>query len=156
MRLDIYCALHNKAAAEVFSGYTSYWAQRPFRRTTMNQPFETVQKLGKDSFNATAKALEVATTGTQAIVAETADYAKKSFEQTASTFEKLVGVKSLDKVIEIQTDYVKSAYEGFVAQSTKTGELYTKLAQDSFAPFNALRSAAQSTFAAAKPATRAK
>jgi hypothetical protein len=156
MRLDIRCALHNKAAAEVFSGYTSYWAQRPFRRTTMNQPFETVQKLGKDSFTATVKALEVATTSTQAIAVETADYAKKSFEQTASTFEKLVGVKSLDKVIEIQTDYVKSAYEGFVAQSTKTGELYTKLAQDSFAPFNALRSATQSTFASAKPTSRAK
>jgi hypothetical protein len=122
----------------------------------MTQPFETLQKLGKDSFAATVKALEVATTGTQAIAVETADYAKKSFEQSASTFEKLVGVKSLDKVIEIQTDYVKSAYEGFVAQSTKTGKLYTKLAHDSFASFSALRSAAQSTFAAAKPASRAK
>jgi hypothetical protein len=156
MKLDFHNAMHNKAAAEVFSGCILHWAQRPFRRTTMNQPFETAQKLGKDSFNATVKALEVATTGTQAIAVETADYAKKSFEQTASTFEKLVGVKSLDKVIEIQTDYVKSAYEGFVAQSTKTGELYTKLAQDSFAPFNALRSATQSTFASAKPTSRAK
>jgi hypothetical protein len=122
----------------------------------MNQPFETVQKLGKDSFTATVKALEVATTGTQAIAVETTDYVKKSFEQTASTFEKLVGVKSLDKVIEIQNDYVKSAYEGFVAQSTKTGELYAKLAQDSFAPFNALRAVTQSTFAPAKSTSRAK
>ncbi len=122
----------------------------------MNQPFETAQKLGKDSFTATVKALEVATTGTQAIVVDTADYAKKSFEQTASTFEKLVGVKSLDKVIEVQAEYVKSAYEGFIAQSTKTRDLYAKLAQDSFAPFNAVRSAAQSTFAPAKSTTRAK
>jgi hypothetical protein len=137
--------MHNKTAAEVFSGCIFHWAQRPFRRTPMNLPFETIQKLGKDSFNATVKALEVATTGTQAIAVE-----------TASTFEKLVGVKSLDKVIEIQTDYVKSAYEGFVAQSTKTGELCTKLAQDSFAPFNALRSATQSTFATAKSTSRAK
>jgi hypothetical protein len=154
--LDFNCALHNKTAAEVFSGCIFHWAQRSFRRITMNQPFETIQKLGKDSFNATVKALEVATTGTQAIAVETADYAKKSFEQTASTFEKFVGVKSLDKVIEIQTDYVKSAYEGFVAQSTKTSELYTKLAQDSFAPFNALRSATQSTVATAKSTSRAK
>jgi hypothetical protein len=154
--LDFHCALHNKGTAESFSGCIFHRVQRPFRRITMNQPFETVQKLGKDSFTATVKALEVATTGTQAIAVETADYAKKSFEQTASTFEKLVGVKSLDKVIEIQADYVKSAYEGFVAQSTKTGELYTKLAQDSFAPFNALRSATQSTFASAKPTARAK
>jgi hypothetical protein len=122
----------------------------------MNQPFETVQKLGKDSFDATAKAIEVATTGTQAIVVETADYAKKSFEQTASTFEKLVGVKSLDKAIEIQSDYVKSAYEGFVAQSAKTRELYAKLAQDTLAPFGTLYSAAQSTFTPAKSAARTK
>jgi hypothetical protein len=122
----------------------------------MNQQFEAVQKLGKDSFDATVKAFEVASTGTNAIVVETADYAKKSFQQSASTFEKLVGVKSLDKVIEVQTDYVKSAYEGFVAQSAKTRELYAKLAQDSLAPFGALYSAAQATFTPAKPSTRAK
>ena len=122
----------------------------------MKQQFETVQKLGQDSVGATLKAFNVASTGTKAIVVETADYTKKSFEQTASTFEKLVGVKSLDKAIEIQTDYVKSAYEGFVAQATKTGELYAKMAQDSLAPFNALRSAAQSTFASTKSSTRAK
>lgn len=122
----------------------------------MNQPFETVQKISQDSFGAALKAFDVASAGTKAIVVETADYAKKSFDQSASTFEKLVGVKSIGKAIEIQTNFAKSAYEGFVAQSTKTGELYTKLAQDSLAPFNALRSAAQSTFAATKPTARAK
>jgi hypothetical protein len=122
----------------------------------MNQQFEVVQKLGKDSFDATVKAFEVASAGTNAIVVETADYAKKSFQQSTSTFEKLVGVKSVDKAIEVQTDYVKSAYEGFVAQSAKTRELYAKLAQDSFAPFGALYSAAQATFTPAKSATRTK
>jgi hypothetical protein len=122
----------------------------------MNQQIDAVQKFGKDSFDATVKAFDVASTGTKAIAVETADYAKTSFEQSAATFQKLLGVRSLDQAIEIQTDYVKSVYEGFVAQSTKTGELYTKLAQDSLAPFNALRSAAQSTFAPAKPAARAK
>ena len=122
----------------------------------MNQQFEIVQKLGQDTFGAALKVFDVASTGIKAIVAETADYTKKSFEQSASTFEKLLGVKSLDKAIEIQTDYAKSAYEGFVAQSMKTGEFYAKLAQDSFAPFNVLRSAAQSTFAPAKSTTRAK
>ena len=122
----------------------------------MNQQIDAVQKFGKDSFDATVKAFDVASTGTKAIAVETADYAKKSFEQSAATFQKLLGVKSLDQVIAIQTDYVKSAYKGFVAQSTKTGELYTKLAQDSLAPFNALRSAAQSTFAPAKSTARAK
>ena len=41
----------------------------------------------------------------QAIAVETADYAKKSFEQGTATLEKLVGAKTLDKAIEIQTDF---------------------------------------------------
>jgi hypothetical protein len=122
----------------------------------MTQQFEAVQKFGKDSFEATVKALDVASTGTKAIVVETADYAKKSFDQNAATFEKLAGVKSLDQAIRIQSDYLKSAYEGFVAHSIKTRELYTKLAQDSVAPFGLLRSAAQSTFTPTKFAARAK
>jgi hypothetical protein len=122
----------------------------------MTQQFEAVQKFGKDSFEATVKALDIASTGTKAIVAETADYAKKSFDQNAATLEKLVGVRSLDQAIQIQSDYLKSAYEGFVAHSTKSRELYTKLAQDSFAPFGFLRSAAESAVASTKSAPRPK
>jgi hypothetical protein len=121
----------------------------------MNQQFD-VQKLGKDSFDTAVKTLELTSASTKAIVVETVDYAKKSLEQSAATFEKLAGVKSLDKVIEIQTDYFKSAYEGFVAHSTRTRELYTKLAQDSLAPFGALRSAAEAAIVPAKAAARAK
>jgi hypothetical protein len=102
------------------------------------------------------KALDVASTGTQAIVVETADYAKKSLEQGAATYEKLVGVKSLHKAIEIQTEYVQSAYKDLVAQATKTRELYTKLAQDSLAPFGGLRSAAEAAIVPTKAAARAK
>jgi hypothetical protein len=122
----------------------------------MNQQVDTFQKLGKDSFDVALKAVHVASTGTKAIVVETADYTKKSLEQGTATFQKLMGVKSLNKAIEIQTDYVKSAYEGFVAHSTRTRELYTKLAQDSLAPLGAVRSAAEATHVAAKSAARAK
>jgi hypothetical protein len=122
----------------------------------MNQQFEAVQKVGKDSFEATVKTLDVASTGTKAIVVETTDYAKKSFEQNAATFEKLAGVKSLDQAIQIQSDYLKSAYEGFVAHTIKSRELYTKLAQDSVAPFGFLRSAAEAAVTPTKSATRTK
>jgi hypothetical protein len=121
----------------------------------MNQQFETIQTLGKGSFDATAKAFGVVSTGTQAIIADTTDYAKKSFEQGTATFEKLMGVKSLDKAIEIQTAYVQDAYKDLVAQTTKTRELYTKLARDTFAPFSALRPAVEAAVTPPK-APRAK
>ena len=66
------------------------------------------------------------------------DYAKKSFEQSTATVEKLVGAKTLDKAIEIHTDYLKNAYEGFVVQSTKIGELYAGVAKEAFKPYERL------------------
>ena len=53
------------------------------------------------------------------IATEVADYSKKAFEEGAAATKKLIGAKSFDKVIEVQTSYLKSAYEGFVAQSAK-------------------------------------
>lgn len=116
----------------------------------MNQ-FEDIQKFGKENMDATVKALGSVSMGAQAIAVETADYAKKSFEQSTAVLEKLVGAKSLDKAIEIQTDYVKSAYEGFVAQSSKLGELYTNLAKEMVKPVEA---AVAKTTAAAKTAAK--
>jgi hypothetical protein len=73
--------------------------------------------------------------GMHTIAAETADYSKKSFEEGSAALEKLLGAKSLEKAIEIQTAYAKTAYEGFVTQATKMGELYADLAKESYKPF---------------------
>jgi hypothetical protein len=99
---------------------------------------DTIQKFSKDNADAALKSFGVVSKGAQAIAVETADYAKKSFEQSTATLEKLVGAKTLDKAIEIHTDFLKTAYEGFVAQSTKVGELYASLAKDAFKPYEGL------------------
>jgi len=96
---------------------------------------ENIQKFGKDNVDAALKSLGAVSKGAQAIAVETADYAKKSFEQGTTTLEKLVGVKTFDKAIEIQTDYLKASYEGFVAQSSKIGELATNTAKEAFKPY---------------------
>jgi hypothetical protein len=74
----------------------------------------------------------------QAIATAYGDYTKKSFEDTSSFVEKLSGVKSLDKAIEIQTEFAKSAFETFVAESQKIGGLYGDLAKQSYKPFSDL------------------
>jgi hypothetical protein len=104
----------------------------------MIQQLDQIQKLGKDNADAALKTFGLVSKGAQAIAIESADFAKKSFEQGTATIEKLVGAKTLDKAIEIQTDYVRSAYEGVVAQATKMGELYANLAKDAFKPYETL------------------
>ncbi len=100
--------------------------------------FDQIQKLGKDNAEAALKTFGAVSKGAQAIAVESADFAKKSFEQGTATIEKLVGAKTLDKAVEIHTDYLKSSYEGFVAQSTKLGELYANVAKDAFKPYEGL------------------
>jgi len=107
------------------------------RETPMIKNIEDVQKMSKDSMDATMKSLGTLSKATQAIATEVADYSKKSFEDGSKVMEKLLGAKSIDKAIEIQTDYAKTAYEGFVAQATKLGELYADLAKETYKPFEA-------------------
>ena len=73
--------------------------------------------------------------GAQAIAVEVADYSKKAFEDGSAMLEKLFGVKSFEKAIELQSEYAKTSYEGFVAKATKIGELYADLAKEAYKPF---------------------
>lgn len=100
----------------------------------MIQQFDQFQKFGQDNLDTVMKTFGSVSKGAQAIAVETADYAKKSFEQSTATFEKLVGAKSLDKAVEIQADFLKTSFAGFVAQSTKLGELYQAVAKEAFKP----------------------
>lgn len=103
----------------------------------MIKNFEDVQKFSKDNMDATMKSFGAVTKASQAIAAEITDYSKKSFEDGSKVLEKLFSAKSLDKAIEIQTDYAKTAYEAFVAEATKIGELYADLAKETYKPFEA-------------------
>lgn len=95
---------------------------------------EDIQKFSKDRMDVATRAATSLTKGVQQIAAESADYSKRSLEEGTAALEQLFGAKSIDKAFEIQTNYCKSAYEGFVAQATKIGELYTSLAKEAFRP----------------------
>jgi hypothetical protein len=104
------------------------------RRSIVMKSFEDMQKLGKDGADATMKSLGALTKSAQAIAMEMADYSKKAFEDGAAATERLFGAKSLEGAVEVQSDYLKSAYEGFMSQTAKLGQLYSDLAQEAYKP----------------------
>ena len=101
----------------------------------MVKTFEDLQTIGKENVDTALKSFGTLSKSGQAIAVELADYSKKSFEQGTATIEKLFGVKSFDKAFEVQSEYAKSAYEGFVAEATKIGELYADFAKEAYKPF---------------------
>ena len=66
------------------------------------------------------------------------DYTRKSLEEFGSFVEQLSGVRSLDKAMTVQSEFVKRAYETSVAELQKICELHNRLAKQTLDPFKGL------------------
>jgi phasin family protein len=99
-------------------------------------PIDTpqIKAFGQAPFEPFTLATASSSKGLQAIASETMDYTKKSFEKSRALVEKLMAVKTIDEAIKLQSDFAKSAYEDFVAQASKIGEMYSSLAKDALRP----------------------
>ena len=103
----------------------------------MLKGFEEFQKVGKDGFDAAVRSFGEVNKGFQAIAAEVTDYSKKAFEDSTRAFEQLIGAKTIEQAVEIQSQYAKKAYDGYVAEMSKLGEMYVGLAKDASKPVEA-------------------
>ena len=89
------------------------------------------QQYGEKPFGGTISANGFAG-GVQAIAIAYGDYTKRSFEDTKSFVEKLSSVRSIDKAVEVQTEFARTAYETFVQESQKIAALYSDLAKQTY------------------------
>jgi phasin family protein len=128
IRVNAKRPFHGEGLASLETGSSS----RPKRFIMTN---EEMQRLGKDSMEMAMTSFGALSKSAQAIAVEVADYSKKSVEGSAAAWEKLIGAKSMEKAMEVQSEYLKSSYEGFVAEATKLGELYVDLAKEAYKPF---------------------
>ncbi|ODR96747.1 hypothetical protein AUC69_14250 [Methyloceanibacter superfactus] len=78
------------------------------------------QKLGKDNYDAMVRSYGELNRGFQDIGAQITGYSKQAFAEATRTFEKLVGAKSLEHVIEIQSQYAKTAFDNWVAEARRS------------------------------------
>jgi hypothetical protein len=97
--------------------------------------FEDAQKFGKEGFDAMVASATAVAKSYQMMAQEMADFATKTVEHNKATFEKASQARSFERVAEVQQGYAKEAYDAFVAQSTKMGDLYKAAAMDVMKPF---------------------
>ena len=74
----------------------------------------------------------------QTIANAYADYTRRSLQEGRSFAEKLMGVRSFDNAIEVQTDFARQTLANFIAESQQICELYGKLATQIFRPWEGL------------------
>ena len=92
------------------------------------------QNVGKEGFDAFVRSYGEANKGFQAIAAEVADYSKTAFEDASRAFQQLVSAKSAEQAFEIQSQYAKKAYDAYLAEMSKLGEMWGDLARATYKP----------------------
>lgn len=79
----------------------------------------------------------------QTVADELTEYSKTLFENGSAFLEKLAGAKPFEQTLQIQSEYLKTSYDGLVGYLTKVGELYSNVAKEAFKPIEAAISEVQ-------------
>jgi len=95
---------------------------------------EEYQRLNKEGFDAAVRSFGEVNKGFQAIATEVTEYSKKTFDNGCRAWEQLVGATSFDRAFEIQSQYAKEAYDNYIAEVSKLGEMYVNLARNAYKP----------------------
>ena len=109
----------------------------------MTNAFEDMNKVGQEAMDNSLKAVSTLATGLQSLAGEAAKFSKDSYDQGTKAVEQLVAVKSLENAFEVQSAYAKSAFEAFVAQSTKMSEMMVAMTKDVYKPMETVLTSAK-------------
>ena len=96
--------------------------------------YDLVLGYGKDTAEAVMKSATAAGKGVETLNGELYSYSKQSLEDSITATKAIMGSKSLHEAFEYQSDFAKSAFESYIGEMTKFGELFTATTKDSFAP----------------------
>ena len=96
--------------------------------------YDLVLGYGKDTAEAVMKSATVAGKGVETLTSEAYAYSRQSLADSITATKAVMSAKSLHEAFEYQSDYAKSAFESYVGELTRFGELFTATAKDSFAP----------------------
>jgi phasin family protein len=97
---------------------------------------EEFTEFQKGNVEAIVESGKLAAKAAETLGQEAADYARKSFENNTAAFKTFASAKSPTEFFKLQGDYMKSALESAVAESTKVTEAWLKLAGDVAQPLS--------------------
>ena len=99
-----------------------------------NRMGQQAQERMQSGFDAASRSFSEANKGFQALAAEMMEYSKSAFDDAIRTWEQLIGVRSLEQAMQIQSDYAKRVYENHMAELKKLGEMTVGIMRDASKP----------------------
>lgn len=97
---------------------------------------EELADMYRGNIDAFVEASQIAATGAQSISQSMAAKSRDSIEQTANTVRSLAEAKSPTELLQLQSEYARSAFDRVVEDSSAFTESFVKLAGEAFQPIS--------------------
>ncbi|MBA3576375.1 MAG: phasin family protein [Sphingomonas sp.] len=97
------------------------------------EEFADIYRANVDAF---AEAGRIAATGAQSIGQDIASKSRDSLEQTANSVRSFAEAKSPTELLQLQSDFARSAFDRFVEDSSAMTESFVKIAGEAFQPIS--------------------
>jgi hypothetical protein len=100
----------------------------------VNRIGQQAQERFQTGFEAASRSLSEANKGFQAMADELTDFSKSRWEAVFQAWEQLLRVRHLGDVVEVQTRYAQRAYDAYMSEMSKLGEMYLGTARNAASP----------------------
>jgi phasin family protein len=98
--------------------------------------FGDFNAFSKDNVEALVASASSAGKGAEKINARVASYAKQALEDGVEVAKKAAAVKSVQELLELQSEYAKASPDTYMGEVNKLADLYATTLKDAFKPLN--------------------
>lgn len=125
-----------KAAAKAESLFVEFNDRAKAAMEKGSKAFDELNDFAKGNVEAVVESSKIAAKGFETIGQDAAEYGRKSFETATAAMKSFAGAKSPTDFFKLQSDYVRSAFDALVAETSKNTEAMLKLAGDVAQPLS--------------------
>jgi phasin family protein len=98
------------------------------------QGYDQIYGYSKDTVEACVKSANVAGKGAETLHNELYSFSKQAIEDQMAQAKALMASKSVHEAFELQSDFAKSAFEAYIGQMTKMGEIFASATKEAIEP----------------------
>ena len=96
--------------------------------------YDQLFSYGKDTMEAYLKSANVAGKGAETLHNEIYSFSKQAIEDQMAQAKALMASKAVHEAFEMQSDFAKSAFDAYVGQMTKLGEIFASTSKEAIEP----------------------
>lgn len=98
--------------------------------------FEDMNAFSKSNVEAIVESSKIAARGFEQMGQDAASYMKSSYESATGMFRSMAAIKSPTELFQLQSDFARSSFDAFVAQTSRSTEAALKLAGEIAQPIS--------------------